>query len=69
VYRQVLTGEPLADRLELTIVEADPDGDAVFPPWEHLVGDVYQMSRSERHEPDAGRPGFRFETYVRRAEP
>ena len=69
VYRQVLSGETLADRLELTLVEADPEGDAFFPPWEHLVGDVYEMSRSERHEPAGGRPGFRFETYVRRPQP
>jgi dihydrofolate reductase len=69
VYAQVLSGEPLADRLELTIVEADPEGDAFFPPWEHLVGDVYEMRRSERHEAEAGRPAFRFETYVRRTNP
>jgi dihydrofolate reductase len=69
VYGQVLSGDPLADRLELTLVEADPDGDAFFPPWEHFVGDVYEMSEAERHVPAAGRPGFRFETYVRRPKP
>lgn len=48
------------DRLELTIVEGHYDGDAFFPPWEHLIGPVYELVSTEEHE------GFRYETYARR---
>lgn len=48
------------DRLELTIVEGEFDGDAYFPPWEHLIGTVYELVAQEIHE------GFRYETYLRK---
>ncbi|HET6568536.1 MAG TPA: dihydrofolate reductase [Rhodothermales bacterium] len=51
---------PLADRLELTLVEGDYEGDTYFPPYEHLLGRVFRLAGEERHE------GFRFATYVRR---
>ena len=56
IYEQTL---PLADRLELTRVEGDYDGDTFFPPFEHLLGTAFEL---ERREP---RDGFRFETWVR----
>ena len=69
LYAQVLGAEGgpvLADRLELTVVEDDPEGDAFFPPWAHLVGPVYEAAGVERHPAEDGHPAFRFETYVRR---
>ena len=73
VYASVLGagGEsPRADRLELTLVEGGPfTGDTHFPPYRHLVaeGGPYRRVATERHEAEAGRPAFRFETFVRRA--
>lgn len=57
IYRQFL---PRADRLELTLVEGDYEGDTFFPPWEHLIGDVFERSGEEGHD------GFRFVTFVRK---
>ncbi|MEM1043879.1 MAG: dihydrofolate reductase [Bacteroidota bacterium] len=56
IYEQTL---PLADRLELTFVEGDYDGDTFFPPVEHLLGTEFELSGREPHD------GFRFETWVR----
>lgn len=56
IYEQFL---PKADRLELTLVEGSYDGDTYFPEFEHLVGDVFEIT-----EVDA-RDGFRFVTYER----
>jgi len=56
VYEQFID---LADTLELTLVEGDYDGDTFFPPYEHLVGPMYEVAQEERHE------GFRFVTYRR----
>lgn len=56
VYRQFL---PEADRLELTLVEGAYDGDTFFPPFEHLVGDVFAVAQVDARE------GFRFVTYER----
>ena len=58
VYEQFL---PLADRMELTLVEGDYEGDTFFPPFEHLVGDVFEIVEEDR------RDGFRFVTYVRKS--
>jgi len=56
VYRQFL---PRADRLELTLVEGDYEGDTYFPPYEHLIGKIFERV-------DEGpREGFRFVTYER----
>jgi dihydrofolate reductase len=57
IYAQFL---PRADRLELTLVEGDYEGDTFFPPFEHLVGPVFEVAAEER------RDGFRFVTYVRK---
>lgn len=57
IYAQMLER---ADRLELTLVEGDYEGDTYFPPYEHLIGDVFEQCAEERHD------GFRFVTYVRR---
>jgi dihydrofolate reductase len=56
VYRQFL---PRADRLELTLVEGHYEGDTYFPPFEHLVGDVFEAVAVD------DRDGFRFVTYER----
>ncbi len=58
IYEQTL---PLADRLELTVVEGDYEGDTFFPPYEHLIGPVFEVV----HETQ--RPGYRFITLRRRA--
>lgn len=47
----------LADRLELTIVAGDYDGDAFFPEYEHLLGERFQLVAKEKGE------GYRFESY------
>ena len=57
VYEQFLLQ---ADRLELTLVEGDYDGDAFFPAYKHLVGPVFEVTHEER------RDGFRFVTYERK---
>ena len=56
IYEQFLQQ---ADRLELTLVEGDYEGDTYFPPFEHLVGTVFDPIAVEN------RDGFRFVTYVR----
>lgn len=56
VYAQFL---PLADRMELTLVEGTYEGDTYFPPYEHLIGTVFEVTEVDR------RDGFRFVTYVR----
>ena len=59
VYEQFL---PQADRLELTLVEGDYQGDAFFPAYEHLVGPVFEVAEEDE------RDGFRFVTYRRTSE-
>lgn len=56
IYGQMLAH---ADRLELTLVEGEFEGDTYFPPYEDLVAREFQKTTEERHE------GFRFVTYVR----
>ncbi len=46
-----------ADRLELTIIEDNYDGDAFFPEYEYLIGGRFKLT--ERDERD----GYRFESY------
>lgn len=68
VYAQTLAR---ADRLELTLVAGEHEGDVFFPPYEHLVGPVFTETWSEAHaaEPARGerlaRPAYRFATYRR----
>lgn len=59
IYEQFLEK---ADRMELTLVEGEFEGDVHFPEFEHLVGERYHIVRAE------GREGFRFVTYVAEAE-
>ncbi|MDT7933141.1 MAG: dihydrofolate reductase [Sphingomonadaceae bacterium] len=54
---------PLAARLELTEVHAEPDGDAWFPPFDE-VG--WRESWREEHPASDGQPGFTFRTLLRR---
>lgn len=56
IYRQFL---PQADRLELTLIEGDYEGDTYFPPFEHLVGEVFEKTAVDE------RDGFRFVTLER----
>ncbi len=60
VYAQFL---PMADRLELTLVEGDYEGDTYFPPFEHLIGTAFAEVWTEP------RDGFRFVRYVRKPRP
>lgn len=64
IYRQLL---PRADRLELTLVDGAPDGDVFFPPYEHLIGTVFEETARAEHPPKDGQPGFAFVTYRRKA--
>lgn len=57
IYEQFL---PRADRLELTLIEGEYEGDTYFPPFEHLVGDVFEVTAVDE------RDGFRFVTYERK---
>ncbi|NUN70062.1 MAG: dihydrofolate reductase [Bacteroidetes bacterium] len=56
VYRAALER---ADELHLTVVDDASDGDAFFPPYEHLIGTRYQVLRSEQHT------GYRLDILVR----
>jgi dihydrofolate reductase len=56
IYEQFLDR---ADRLELTLVEGDFEGDTFFPAYEHRVGEAFELEREER------RDGYRFVTYRR----
>jgi dihydrofolate reductase len=47
------------DRLELTIVEGDYEGDTHFPEYRHLIGSVFRLDTVEHGD------GYRFETYRR----
>ena len=56
IYEQFL---PRADRLELTEIEGDYEGDTFFPKYEHLIGDTFtEVQRDPRD-------GFAFVTYER----
>lgn len=51
---------PTADRLELTLVDGDFEGDVFFPPYEHLIGSMYEETTRDT------RDGFSFVTYKRK---
>lgn len=59
IFRQTLGR---ADAMELTIVDNASDGDAFFPPYEHMLGTTFLLQSMEQHH------GFRFESYVRSAD-
>jgi dihydrofolate reductase len=54
---------PLADKLELTEVLADIDGDTVMPDPRAAGG--WRETASEEHPADDGRPAYRFVTLER----
>ena len=56
IYEQFL---PHADRLELTLVEGEYEGDTYFPAFEPLVGTAFEQTEVDK------RDGFRFVTYER----
>ncbi len=49
-----------ADRLELTLVEGDYEGDVFFPPYEHLIGTIFEETDRDSRE------GYAFVTYTRK---
>jgi dihydrofolate reductase len=55
IYRQSLE---FVDRMELTIIEGNYEGDVFFLEWRDRL-DEFQLIRSEQ------RNGYRFETYCR----
>lgn len=60
IYGQAL---PIADRIYLTIVEHDYEGDTKFPEWDRSA---WVLRSSERHERGSEYPHpFRFECYER----
>lgn len=71
VYASVLGedgGSPLADRLELTLVEGDFTGDTYFPPYAHLLeenGGPFRLTADEAHPAEGEAPPFRFCTWTR----
>jgi dihydrofolate reductase len=56
LYQEALT---LVDRWELTLVERTFEGDTFFPPYEHLIGTLFEQVDQVIHS------GYRFETYQR----
>ena len=57
VFKETL---PLADALELTIVEGAYEGDAFFPEYEEIITKQFQIFNKEKKE------GYRFESYKRK---
>jgi len=56
---------PLATRLELTLVDGQHEGDVFFPPFEHLVGTVFEVTCEIPYPASGGRPAFRICTFER----
>lgn len=56
---------PWADRLELTEVDADFEGDVLFPPWDR---DAFEAVQREAHVDAQGR-SFSFVSYRRKDAP
>ncbi|MBI3005172.1 MAG: dihydrofolate reductase [Ignavibacteriales bacterium] len=56
LFAQVLES---ADEMHLTLVDKDVEGDAFFPPFEHLVGKVFKEVSGEQGD------GFTFVDYKR----
>ncbi len=56
---------PVADRLYLTLIEKEFEGDTFFPDFDPSG---WRLVEEERHEPDAEVPyGYRFQIYDRRS--
>jgi dihydrofolate reductase len=64
LYEQAL---PLADRLELTLVDAAPDGDTRFPAWQREDWKLRTMER--RPADDANEYALVFCSFVRASAP
>jgi len=47
------------DYLYLTIIDKVVEGDVFFPPYEHLIGKIFNLHSSEEHD------GFAFMDFVR----
>ena len=63
IYQQML---PKADRLYLTFIDLEVDGDAYFPDWS---GYGFQEINTEQHQADAKNPyAYRFVTLERPPE-
>lgn len=60
IYAEAL---PSATRIELTEIEAAPDGDTRFPVFD--PGRWHEVAREE-HPSEGGQPGYAFVTLVRR---
>ena len=60
IFRQTLG---LADRLHLTLIEKDFEGDAFFPEFDAAL---WRVSGDEAHPGEEGGPAYRFLTYDRR---
>jgi dihydrofolate reductase len=56
IYSRLL---PVADELFLTWVDQSPEGDTVFPPYEHLLDTQFRLMNREDH------PGYSFRDYRR----
>lgn len=56
VFSQILEN---ADTLYLTIVDQSPPGDVFFPPYEHLIGTQFTLTKREENT------GFAFEDFAR----
>ena len=54
---------PIATRVELTEVDAEPEGDTILPPFDPAR---WQEVARVTHEPDGERPGHAFITLERR---
>jgi len=62
IYRQCL---PLAQRLYLTKIDLETDGDAYFPDY-HDAGSKWQLIEESEHQPDSANPFYcRFITLQR----
>ena len=62
IYAQALD---IVDRLELTLVHAQPEGDAVFPDWDRTA---FEQTEREEHPRSADdEHAFSFATFRRRA--
>ncbi len=55
---------PLADRIEVTEIDAEYDGDTFVEP----LGDEWEAVAREDHPAEGGRPAYAFVTYRRRSE-
>lgn len=69
LYESVLHGDEVqADRLELTFVEGEFQGDTFFPPYRSLLaenGGPFELTAREEHPREGERPAFRFDTFER----